>query len=289
MKPKDKILIILSIFLLIASVMPTAAARGSILDHYRSLPPNLLNDYQYRLQFKNQQWMSRSVAGDQINPIVDIENGYLKITDKGKGIGSMEQELGFFRTQSGSGILGINLTTFNGTGSIGTLRFYRFVDNQWKDITEEVFPRVDLSLFLDDNEHSSAKERSEISESVVYLYQLPRIGTMISVKPARNPLRVKNNGHDKRPVSPGKEIFKNLKYREVKLIWDKKNAKFTVGEKTMSALFGTGSQDPKLSPARSAKPAGKVAPESKPLSGRVIRRHPAMTNARPSWMRCVKQ
>jgi hypothetical protein len=267
MKPKDKILLILSIFLLIISVTPAAAVRGSILDHYRSLPPNLLNGHQYQLQFQNNQWVSHSLAGDPIKPIVDIENGYLKITDKGKGVGSMEQELGFFRTRAGNGILGVNLITFNGTGSIGTLRFYSFVDNQWKDITEDVLPQVDLSLFLDENDHSSAKERGKISESIVYLYQLPRTGTTISVKPARNPLPVKNNGHDKKTTATGKEILKNLKYREAKLIWDKKHAKFTVGGKTMSAPSGTVSQDQKSSPARSEKPAGKVTPESKPLSG----------------------
>lgn len=94
----------------IAMPAPSLAGR-SILDCYHSLPENLLGDQKYRIELKNDVYISRSVANFEIKPRVDLQNGYLKIMDNGTGGGSVVHELAFLRTKGPTSSASICFTT----------------------------------------------------------------------------------------------------------------------------------------------------------------------------------
>jgi hypothetical protein len=73
----------------------------SILDWYHAIPKRLLDDYKYQIRLKNNVFVSRSRTGYEVKPIVNIQNGYLKIMDGGTGGGSVVYELVFLQTNKG--------------------------------------------------------------------------------------------------------------------------------------------------------------------------------------------
>jgi len=101
----------------VAKQAPSHAGK-SILDYYHSLPEKLLGDYKYRIELKNSIFVSRSNANYEIKPIVDVQNGYLKITDAGTGGGSVVHELAFLQTNEGNNIIGVNVIEHDGVGPI---------------------------------------------------------------------------------------------------------------------------------------------------------------------------
>ena len=233
MKFKKNIVYAFLLFLLIILIISISYARESIVDYYNLIPIKLLDEYRYQLQFKNNNWITRSNANYEIRPIVDIKNGYLKIKDAGTGGGAVEHELVLYRTPEGNDIIGVNITQFDGLGHICKLRFYKPAENQWMDITNDVLPKVDLSRFMDDNTKLNMEKFSKLIEGIEFLYRLPRIGTTMNVKIELDRFIMIHSENGKKPMSGVKEIINNIKYQEIKLIWDKKNSKFNFGEKTL--------------------------------------------------------
>jgi len=209
------------------------SATPSIVDYYKSIPVMLLDDYRYPLELENGAWVSRSDAGYEIKPVVDIENYYLKITDKGTGGGSVEQELALYRTNEGNDIIGVNVTRFDGLGSVCVLKFYRPGEKQWNDITDVVLPKADLSLFLNEEFKIDVAKIGRLLEGIAFLYQLPRVGTAIDMRVDLDRFIIVNREESMKPGSAVREILDNLKYGAVKLLWNKKNTKFIPGEKAL--------------------------------------------------------
>jgi len=227
----------LSIFLIllfIALITPTSHARESIVDYYNLIPIELLDNQRYQLQFINNEW--RSEAYREIKTIVDIKNGYLKIMDTGTDGRNLEHELALYRTNEGTDIIGVNITRFDGPTKVGKLKFYKPINNLWIDVTYDVLPKIDESLFINENYKLDMKKVGKFILRIEFLYKLPRIGTTMSAKInvdrfIINSLEFKERKEILPPAA--KEIINNIKYQEIKLIWDKNNCKFTFGEKSL--------------------------------------------------------
>ncbi len=87
---------------------PAASYAGkSILDYYNLIPKKLLVGQKYQIQLKANIFVSRSRANYEIKPLVDVQNGHLRIIDKGTGGGSVTHELSFVQTNDGNNIIGV--------------------------------------------------------------------------------------------------------------------------------------------------------------------------------------
>lgn len=142
------------------------SAAETIVDYYNSIPTKLLEDHKYDLQLKKNIWVTRSCAGYEIKPVVDIKKGYVAITDKGTGGGALRQVLALYRTKAGEQIVGVGITRDDSVKSASTIKFYKPADNQWADVTDDVLPEVDLSLFRNEDYHSKTKGR--INQTIAY-------------------------------------------------------------------------------------------------------------------------
>ncbi|MFH0974699.1 MAG: hypothetical protein V1874_02830 [Spirochaetota bacterium] len=239
MKQKEKIIFIIFFFLTSLFTATASHAKKSILDYYNSIPLNQLNNFRYKLQQKNNKWITRSNVGYDFEVIVDIKNGYLNIMDSGTGGGTGTQEVALYSTNAGSDIVGVNLITFDGIDSACTLKFFK-PDDKWKDVTDDILPKIDLFLFMDGsykvNHQRKMDSFLEFTKGITLLYQLPRVGTTMSVKVDLDRFimenRQKGTGHNLK--SNAYEIIKSIKYREIKLTWDSKSNKFNTGG---TALF----------------------------------------------------
>lgn len=231
----------LLIFLASVSIlMPVySQTKKSILEYYNSIPLNWLNNHRYTFKNKNNKWIARSNAGYDFEVTVDIKNGYLNITDSGTGGSTRIHEAALYRTSTGDDIIGINLIEFDGIGSTCTFKFYK-PNDKWKDVTEYLLPKIDLLLFMDGTYNINHQEKlhrfKEFTKGITLLYQLPRFGTTMTVKIDldRFIMENKQDGYGNNLKSAAYEILKSIKYREIKLVWDKKNDKFNTGG---TALF----------------------------------------------------
>ncbi|NTV80512.1 MAG: hypothetical protein HGA24_03715 [Candidatus Aminicenantes bacterium] len=213
-----------------AVAMPAPSLAGrSILDCYHSIPEDLLGDHKYRIEFKNDSFVSRSVADYEIKPHVDLQNGYLKIVDRGTGGGSVVHELAFLRTNEGTDIIGVNLFEHDGLGPTCTLRFYKLKDGQWMDVTNDVLPKVDLSHFLDEPYVSKHGQKMELRpEGIAFVYELDIVGAPFFVKIDLDRFLLMSV---KSPAVT--ELIKNIKYQNIRLIWDKEKNVFDLEEKAL--------------------------------------------------------
>lgn len=211
-----------------------AQPKKTILNYYNSIPENLLNNNRYELQLINNKWIVGYGTPLEFEAIVDIKNGYINITDNGTGGGTAIQEMALYRTASGRDIIGVNLTNFDGVGYECIIKFYR-TDGQWLDVTGDVLPKIDLFLFMDGSYKVHERQVNwfkDFTKGIVLLYQLPRTGTTMNVEVNMDRFIMENRKNDNNLKSGAYEIIKSIKYRGIKLIWDKKNNKFNPGEIT---------------------------------------------------------
>ncbi len=110
----------------------------------------------------------------QYPAVVDIKNGYIKIDDEGTGGGTLlTSELALFRKSDNTYILAINGYGMDEiTHEIGgsSPRFYVWINNEFKEVTQDVFPELQESSIL--------KDESAPIESLTY-FTLPQVGRSI--------------------------------------------------------------------------------------------------------------
>jgi hypothetical protein len=80
--------------------------------------------------------------------------------------------------------------------------------------------------------------RRTFLESIEFVYRLPRTGTTLSVKIdldrfISGTLNVDQRTNKERMTQAAKKIIDNIKYQEIKLIWDTKTNKFNIGKKIL--------------------------------------------------------
>lgn len=152
--------IFVALFILIGSFGFAEAQKKdtqNILDYYKILPSNALDDENLKAKLS----------------VEDIKNGYLRIEGWFEGY----IEVALFRKENGAGTLAVGFTE---CGPVcGTeLKFYEYIENEMKDVTEKVFPAI-----------SEDKVRAEFrrivkdpnAEMVSFVYELPRIGRTIKI------------------------------------------------------------------------------------------------------------
>lgn len=133
------------------------------------------------------QWLCIEDMGDEFDyegpleaarsypAIVDIKNGFLQIEDEGTGGGTVFTQLALFRRPDNSyfmalGGYGVDYSAGYAVNG-GPPKFYVWQANQFNEITSEVWPAVDNSLFFREGEQQ---------ENVQTYFTLPQVGRAIT-------------------------------------------------------------------------------------------------------------
>lgn len=219
-------------FSLLMTMNVTLGAKPNIVDYYRDLPEQYLDNNKYDIQQREGQWVTLSDPGPAVKPVVDIKNGYLQLKDHGTGGGTLEQTLALFRDKAGSDLLGLTIRQFDGVGTTCRLQFLQPKAGAWQNATAQVMPAPALKEFFDPGYDLNLKRAENLFEGIVVLYQLPRVGTtMIAEINLDRFIMLQNSESEQKPAAAVMPLLQNLKYQRVSLPWDKTKGRFSVGKK----------------------------------------------------------
>jgi len=201
-------------------------ADKNILDYYNMLPAKLLGGYKDAIQIRNNTYTSFSRDGYRLEPVVIPEIGYLQIIDKGTGGGKITQDVSFMETNEGNNIIRVNLIKHDGVGPVCTLRLYT-LDGKWTDVTSRYLPEVNISHFLDEKYLARHKQNMNLQpEGVVFVYEFrEHDGPMFAH------INLERFAMTCPPTPASVELVKNIKYWNVRFLWDKNKNALKIADK----------------------------------------------------------
>lgn len=213
MKPFYKIAILLFV------LTSCQSTEENVYDYYQSLPESFfydadLGDIKYTIQQNEGSWTSKSIAGHEISPIVDIKNGYIEINDEGTGGGNVLNQVVLFRTADNSPVIGITKGGFNGIYFESTTTFYKKRGNKWFE-DEHVFPALNIQRFLNSNYRKlEFQPDNKLTPNLSTLIRLPQHGTKIDIELNFNKFDFL--------IESNQNVHKQQKFsqREVDQLWD---------------------------------------------------------------------
>ncbi|MBN1531112.1 MAG: hypothetical protein JXA20_00480 [Spirochaetes bacterium] len=213
-----------------------AAQGGSILDYYRALPGELFagpsgTGYRYTIDFTKGKYVTKSDAGYEIHPVVDLRNGYISITDNGTGGGSILQEIALFIDRRRRHYLAVNLSSHDGITMEARFDIYRVDSGGFVKVTDSVLPKVALARFLKTPEDYPTL-RKYFSGRPFYsvIYTLPRIGTTVKATLAYDQVQMHLAQPDDRGelTAQCRRFIANIKTGSLNLAWDMDRGRFTI-------------------------------------------------------------
>jgi len=175
------------IYLLLLILTSCQVPEQNIYDYYNSLPEllfydNDLGNNKYIITKNENIWTSKSLAGGDIIPVVDIKNGYIQINDEGSGGGNIIHQVVLFRKADLTPLIGITKGSFNGFYFDSSTAFYELRGNKWEDV-DDVFPKFEIEEFLKPEyvKHYFNKDNI-VTPNLTSLIVLPQYGTKIKVE-----------------------------------------------------------------------------------------------------------
>ena len=217
-----KVLVFAS-FVFAASVCAASAAPASVIDCYNEIPSSFFNDAKYELKQSGKKWLTASTADAEIEALVDIPNGYIRIEDPGTGGGTRVDEVALFISKSGAVIIGINRKDIDGvTGTSSSLVFVSKEGGKWTDVTKKVLPQLTIAAFFRSGFDPGGKV------TVLSWYELPRRGTTVlwNLDTAGIESRI---GYEQN-VEEYKAVLANIKTKKIEFLYDMKTGTFTAGK-----------------------------------------------------------
>jgi hypothetical protein len=241
---------LLFLFILLAVPIMLFAGRLNVLELYNALPESMITKYTIKKGADPDTfWFAVPDMDDYeeydifVPCIVDIKNGYIRINDEGTGGGSRYvQEIVLFR--SGDGIPYIGISAYSGELLIRTqygnekgeketpfleyeaiigcnLTFLMLRNDEFIDVTEDIFPRIRLADFFTENPDRELNAIMDLAvdsllpdESLIS-YSLPREGFIVKANLNVDRLKI---------LAPA--LLQDLQYQEIHLKWDKQEARF---------------------------------------------------------------
>ena len=215
-----KVLVFAS-FVFAASVCAASAAPASVIDCYNEIPSSFFYGAKYELRRSGKKWLTASTADAEIEALVDIANGYIRIEDPGTGGGTRVDEVALFISKSGAVIIGINRKDIDGVvGTSSSLLFVSKEGGRWADVTQKVLPKTGLSSFF--------KPGFKPSDKVTILswFELPRRGTTVVWN--LDTVGVEARIGCEQNVAENKAVLANIKTKRIEFLYDAKTGTFTV-------------------------------------------------------------
>ena len=203
------------------------AQKLTVIDYFEKLPPEIIDDY--KIENAEGEWISKSNAGYEIFPTVDIINGYIEIIDEGTGGGTTKLQVVLFRKKDGSALIAISKYTNDGGMYIESrINFMEYKNEEWIDVTYDIQPSITCNNFVNQG-FDMPDFPEDFHEMFGIVYNLPQYGTTIEISLIVGGLTLICDGTmeslpaDKKLVC---DFIDNTKKTPIKLYWDKPNRKF---------------------------------------------------------------
>lgn len=207
---------------------PLFPEKKSVLDYYTMLSPEYLNGFKFDFFRKNTAWKARSPATqEEIDPVIDIKNGFISIADPGTGGGTFFQEVALFTARNGAIVIGVTKKLFDGVGFEYDIRFYRLTGNKFVP-DDTVLSAPSASMYF-----TPGTDASIIRKFTMTGYELPRQGTTVRVTIDLIHLGRMNSSEDISDSDRKKyaNVLRNRIYDAIEFNWDLKKGRFTMGKK----------------------------------------------------------
>jgi hypothetical protein len=217
-----KLLVSLFAVALCVSLDAAQAATKSVVEYYNDIPASFFNDSKYELKASGKKWVTASTADAELEPVVDIPNGYIRIEDPGTGGGTRIDEIALFVSKAGAVVIGINHADIDGvTGTSSSLLFVAKEGNRWIDVTKKVMPQLTSAAFFNPGFDPGDKV------TIQSWYELPRKGTTViwNLDAAGIEARI---GYEQN-VAENRAALANIKAKKIELRYDAKTGTFSVG------------------------------------------------------------
>lgn len=203
----------------------------NVLSLYQAIPEDFFQ-CKYRIEGEGDSWSASPVSEESeeyyTGCTIDFKNGYIAISDEGTGGGSrFIQEVVLFLSQKGVPYIGINEYWVDYLDSTGvgvitvvawvSLKFLRYGDDKFTDVTSDIFPEIHLLDFFPEDEHEKLKNLGTIFEEgeALFHFTLPRIGT--TAEAVLNLNRLKR-------IAP--DLAVEVKKERIPISWDRIKARF---------------------------------------------------------------
>jgi len=245
-----KIVLALIVFLILGITGIFNACKKNektIVDYYNTLPKSFfydkdLGDVKYPLINKKGKWFSKSLAGYDLFPIVDLKKGYIKINDEGTGGGNALIELFLFKKPNGNPIIAITKGGFDGFYFDSHTHFYTLNKNTWVAIKKGL-PKLVISRFLNkDYRNLSLEKDGLINQNLTLLVRLNRDMSTAIVKPNFDKYdflieyhlnTLTQNPFNDKAYDEIVEIVKNISIESFQLRFNKQIGKFEIKDSTL--------------------------------------------------------
>ncbi|MBN2891790.1 MAG: hypothetical protein JXL97_07980 [Bacteroidales bacterium] len=214
-----------TILLIITIIISNCAfAQKTVIDYYKILPDSLKHDY--NLKFVENKWQTMSCVDYEIYPLVDISNGFIKITDEGTGGGTIVLTVVLYRQYDGSGLIGISFSNFDFMYYSCSTYFLDYKNNNWNIVNEKVLPDISHKNFM--NKEYELADFDFNPYSIVF--ELPQHGTTIKLRFEYTYIKMLCAGAFENKSQIEKQaacLFQeNVINDSIELFWDKKNTRF---------------------------------------------------------------
>jgi len=217
-----------------------AQASMTVLDVYQSLPKEAFaldgTQHRYEIAQLGNKWKTKSIVGYEMDVVVDLENGYIEIVDRGTGGGFINHELSIFDSKKRGRVVALNSLGGDGTrASSAGIKFFVREASSWKDVTAEVLPGIDWTMFYQSNQWNmedlkkgvqiAAREKIELVR-----YKIPRIGTTLRASFLRENIIIRGqyttSGLSQEESRILASMVNTLARSRIMLRWDKENGVF---------------------------------------------------------------
>jgi len=219
------------VVLFIACLCSSVFSRKNIIEFYKEIPKQLIGGYKFPVEMVMGKWQSKDEDYGTRRAVFDIKNGYMYIEDFGTGGGHSAHELALFRLSDGSALIAFNnLSVDDPNGSFSEISFFRKISSKWNNVTKDVFPEVQLKLFVNEQYKSKVNNLGEIADHIHFIYSLPQHGTTVTAMLSTERLAMAESFSNVSPAKKQlvKDILANVSHEEVKLAWNKVRCKFTI-------------------------------------------------------------
>ena len=202
------------------------AQKLNVLDYFDKLPDSVRMSY--KISKNKGKWISTSTAEYEINPIVDLRNGYIELIDEGTGGGVIKLQVVLYRKKDASALIGVSSYIGDGTWIEYSLVFLEYQNQQWADVSSEVMPNLSYKDFVKENYEMPDFPESYYEISTIY-YKLPQHGTSIRASLDVGGLSLICDGTmNALPANKTLvcDFIDNVKQTPLTLFWDKENSRF---------------------------------------------------------------
>ncbi len=219
-----------SIILMFSQISFAKEKTKSILEYYSKLPISK----EFPIILRNGKYCTKSPVRpgpEEVDVLVDVQNGYIQFSINGWGHGD-DYQAALFLDKDNHAYVAINTTGKEspaGFVSYSCLNIYEFRDTTFTDVTAVIFPAITKSMFTH-RSHDYSKLVDPHSKIEPVQFTLPRYSTdIISQLSSRDFVEAIYQSRENKDLL--EKFFSDITYKKIQIKWDRNKSRFTIGNK----------------------------------------------------------